>query len=53
MAQYTRRQFLEDSVLAAAVAAVLPAGSLLAGEKKKKAEPAAWRPTPCAAPTWA
>jgi predicted dehydrogenase len=35
MARYTRRQFLEDSVLAAAVAAALPAQSLLAAEKHK------------------
>jgi predicted dehydrogenase len=34
MSKYTRRQFLEDSFLAAAVAAAMPAGSLLAGEKK-------------------
>ena len=37
MARYTRRQFLEDSVLAAAVAAALPAQSLLAAEKHKDA----------------
>ncbi len=35
MGACTRRQFLEDSVLAAVVA-TLPAGSLLAAEKKKK-----------------
>ncbi len=35
MARYTRRQFLEDSVLAAAVTAALPAGNLLAAEKRK------------------
>ncbi len=36
MASYTRRQFLEDSLLAAAVAAALPAGGLLAVEPQKK-----------------
>lgn len=35
----TRRQFLEDSVLAAAVAAAFPAGSLLAADKRKKPKP--------------
>jgi predicted dehydrogenase len=35
MTRCTRRQFLEDSLLAAAVAAAFPAGSLLAAEKKK------------------
>ena len=34
MARCTRRQFLEDSVLAAAVAAAFPAGSLLAADEK-------------------
>ena len=36
MPTYNRRQFLEDSVLAAAVAATLPASDLLAAEKKDK-----------------
>jgi len=36
MARYTRRRFLEDSVLAAAVAAALPATHLLADEKASK-----------------
>ena len=36
MASFTRRQFLEDSVLAAAVAAALPASSLLAAGKKEQ-----------------
>ncbi len=40
MAAYTRRKFLEDSVLAAAVAAAFPAGGLWAAEKKKDAKPA-------------
>jgi predicted dehydrogenase len=35
MAGFTRRQFLEDSVLAAMVAAALPAGRLWAAQKKK------------------
>jgi hypothetical protein len=35
MRKCTRRQFLEDSALAAAVAAVLPASGLLAAEKKE------------------
>ncbi len=37
MARSTRRQFLEDSALAAAVALALPAGNLLAADKKIKA----------------
>ncbi len=36
MSSYTRRQFLEDSVLAAAVAAAFPAGGLMAAEEQKK-----------------
>jgi predicted dehydrogenase len=36
MAKITRRQFLEDSVLAAAVTAAFPAASALAAEKKTK-----------------
>jgi predicted dehydrogenase len=36
MESYTRRQFLEDSILAAAVAAALPASSLLAAAEKEK-----------------
>jgi len=36
MAQLTRRQFLEDSLLAAAVAAAFPAADALAAEKKSK-----------------
>ena len=39
MAPCTRREFLQDSVLAAAVAAALPAGSLLAADKKKRQRP--------------
>ena len=41
MAQITRRQFLEDSILAAAVAAAIPAASVSAADKtsKKKATP--------------
>ena len=41
MAQITRRQFLEDSLLAAAVAAAIPAASVLAADttSKKKATP--------------
>ena len=41
MAQITRRQFLEDSLLAAAVAAALPAANALAADKTrmKKATP--------------
>lgn len=35
MSRYTRRQFLEDSALAAAVALALPSGDLLAADKKK------------------
>ena len=44
MPHLTRRQFLEDSVLAAAVAAALPAGSLLAADKKRKKEASKKRP---------
>jgi len=36
MSGYTRRKFLEDSVLAAAVASAIPAASLLAADKKKE-----------------
>ncbi len=39
MSSYTRRQFLEDSALAAAVAAAFPAGKLLADDEQKKEEP--------------
>ena len=38
MARFTRRQFLEDSLLAAAAAAALPAGVLLGANRKKKVE---------------
>jgi predicted dehydrogenase len=36
MARFTRRQFLEDSLLAAAVAAALPATAAFAADKKSK-----------------
>ena len=36
MSGYTRRKFLEDSVLAAAVAAAVPASSLLAADRNKE-----------------
>jgi predicted dehydrogenase len=36
MARYSRRRFLEDSLLAAAAAVALPAGSVLAAGKEKK-----------------
>jgi len=39
MTRRTRRAFLSDSVLAAAVAAAFPAGSLLGAEKKKGDKP--------------
>jgi len=39
MARYTRRQFLEDSLLAAAAMAVLPGGKLLGAEEKPSGSP--------------
>ena len=36
MAKFTRRQFLEDSLLAAAAMAVSPGGKLLAAETEKQ-----------------
>ena len=39
MAQYTRRRFLEDSLLAAAAMAVLPGGKLLGAEETQSASP--------------
>ena len=39
MAQYTRRRFLEDSLLAAASIAVLPAGKLLGQEQTQSTSP--------------
>jgi predicted dehydrogenase len=39
MGQFTRRQFLEDSLLAAAAMAVLPGGKLLGAEKKQSGSP--------------
>ena len=39
MAQFTRRQFLEDSLLAAAAMAVLPGGKLLGAEEKQSTSP--------------
>ena len=39
MRRYTRRQFLDDSILTAAVAAVLPAGHLLAADVRRETQP--------------
>jgi len=39
MSQFTRRQFLEDSLLAAAAMAVLSGGKLLGAEEKQSASP--------------
>lgn len=39
MSRSSRREFLHDSILAAAMAAAFPAGTLLAAERKKKAKP--------------
>jgi len=39
MAQFTRRQFLEDSLFAAAAMAVLPGGKLLGAEEKQSPSP--------------
>jgi predicted dehydrogenase len=39
MAQFTRRKFLEDSLLAAAAMAVLPGGKLLGADEKQSTSP--------------
>ena len=39
MGHFTRRQFLEDSLLAAAAMAVLPGGKLLSCGRKAKHQP--------------
>jgi predicted dehydrogenase len=45
MAGFTRRQFLEDAALAAAMAAALPGGELFAADKKKKEKPPKKKPS--------
>ncbi len=45
MAQLTRRQFLEDSLLAAAVAAAFPAGDAFAADKKNSDKKSKKKPT--------